>query len=70
MFRRLLLALSALALILPLASGCSTRDPVIWSFPHHKRRAMKVLDGFHRFHMDVDRIIFDMDEYPIEPDYY
>jgi len=41
----------------------------MWSWPHHKRRIMTVLNGFHRFHMDVDRIIFDMDEYPVETDY-
>ncbi len=70
MLRRLLLAVGVVSLLLPFASGCSTRDPVIWSWPHHKRRIMKVLDGFHRFHMDFDRIVFDMEEYPLEPDFH
>jgi len=30
---------------------------------------LTILNGFHRLHMDVDRIIFDMEEYPIEAEY-
>ena len=69
MLRKLLLAWGLAAFVLPLGVGCMTNEPVIWSLPHNKRRGMTILHGFHRFHMDVDRIIFDMEEYPIEPDY-
>ena len=69
MLRRLgLIALLGL-LFLPLPIGCMTNRPVIWSWPHNKRRIMTTLDGFHRLHMDFDRIIFDMEEYPIESEY-
>jgi hypothetical protein len=43
-----------------------TNRPVIWSWPHHKRRVLSVLDDLHHFHMDVDRVIFDMPERPLE----
>ena len=56
-------------MLLPVGIGCNTTEPVIWSWPHNKRRIMKVMDGFHKLHMDVNRIIFDMDEYPIESDH-
>jgi hypothetical protein len=67
--RRLLLTLGAVLFLLPLGSGCETNEPVIWSLPHNKRRILTVLNGFHRLHMDIDRIIFDMEEYPVEADY-
>ena len=64
MFRRLgLLALLG-SLFLPV--GCWTTRPVIWSWPHNKRRILTSLEHWHEFHMDFDRIIFDMDEVPIE----
>ncbi|MGQ9591989.1 MAG: hypothetical protein ACUVYA_17040 [Planctomycetota bacterium] len=69
MFRRVLLALGVLALLVPLSSGCQTREPVPWSWPHNKRRVLTILNGLHRFHMDFDRIVFDMEEYPVEPEY-
>ena len=70
MHRRLILSLGAIALLLPVGVvGCNTTEPVMWSWPHHKRRAMTVLNGFHELHMDVDRIIFDMDERPVEIEY-
>ena len=69
MVRRLFLAFCTLALFLPLGVSCSTQEPVLWSWPHNKRRIMTVLNGLQEFHMDVDRIIFDMEEYPVEPDY-
>jgi hypothetical protein len=66
MLRRLgLLALLGL-LFLPIPVGCMTNRPVIWSWPHHKRRIMTVLEQFHQVHMDIDRIVFDMDELPLE----
>ena len=65
-FTKLLLTAGALAILLPVGVGCNTTEPVMWSWPHHKRRLMTIMDGFHRLHMDVDRVIFDMDEYPIE----
>ena len=70
MARRLLIVAGLVAILLPLGVGCNTREPVIWSWPHNKRRILKTLDGFHQFHADFDRIIFDMEDYPIEPDYY
>jgi hypothetical protein len=30
---------------------------------------MSFVNGLHRFHMDMDRIIFDMPEYPLETEY-
>jgi hypothetical protein len=69
MLRKLMIALGLVGIVLPLGSGCSTNEPVIWSAPHNKRRVMTVLNGFHRLHMDFDRIIFDMEEYPVETDY-
>lgn len=69
MLRRVILTLGTIALLLPLSVSCNTREPVMWSWPHHKRRIMVMLNGFHRLHMDVDRIIFDMEEYPLEADY-
>ena len=70
MRRKLFLIAGLFLLFLPLGAGCNTREPVIWSWPHNKRRILKIADGFHQFHMDFDRIIFDMEEYPLEPDYY
>ena len=64
MFRRLGLIAIFLCLFLPV--GCMTQRPVMWSWPHHKRRIMTTLEQFHRLHMDLDRIIFDMDEVPLE----
>jgi hypothetical protein len=70
MLRRLILCMGAIALLLPVGVvGCNTTEPVIWSWPHNKRRLTTVLDGFHEMHMEVDRVIFDMEEYPIEADY-
>ncbi len=66
MLRRLgLLGLLGL-LLLPLPVGCMTNRPVLWSWPHHKRRIMTMLEQFHQVHMDVDRIVFDMEEVPLE----
>ena len=67
MFRKAVLVCGLLGLFAPL--GCSTRDPVIWSWPHNKRHVNRVLEGFHQMHMDIDRIIFDMPTYPKEVDY-
>ncbi len=64
MLRRLgLLALLGL-LFLPV--GCMTNRPVIWSWPHNKRKIMTVLEQFHRVHMDFDRVFLDMPELPLE----
>lgn len=69
MLRRLLLIVGTIAILLPLGGGCNTREPVMWSWPHHKRRFQTIMDGFHEFHMDVDRVFFDMEPYPLEADY-
>ena len=64
MLRRILVLALLGAMLLPL--GCMTTRPVMWSWPHHKRRISLILEGFHKLHMDIDRVIFDMDERPIE----
>jgi len=67
MLRRLGLLGLLLTLFLPVAvTGCGTTRPVIWSWPHNKRRILTVVEQFHEFHMDFDRIIFDMEEVPLE----
>ena len=70
MLRRLIVIVGIVALLAPLAVSCNTREPVLWSWPHNKRKLMSIVDGLHELHMDFDRIVFDMEEYPIEPDYY
>jgi len=66
MLRRLgLIALLGL-LFLPLPIGCMTNRPVIWSWPHNKRKIMTVLEQFHQVHMDFDRIFLDVEELPLE----
>jgi len=70
MFRRSLIIAGLLAMFLPVGTSCNTREPVIWSWPLNKRRIMATMDGFHELHMDFNRIFFDMEEYPIEPDFY
>ena len=69
MLKRWLVIACAVALFLPFGVSCSTTEPVIWSWPHNKRRIQTIFDGFHKLHMDIDRVIFDMDEHPIEADY-
>jgi len=64
MFRRILL-LGALALMLA-PVGCMSRRPVLWSWPHWKRKINVVLEDFHQAHMDFDRIVLDADERPLE----
>ena len=66
MLRRLFLAVLLGAFVLPVLPGCSTNRPYIWSWPHNKRRVLTVFEDLHELHMDIDRIIFDMDERPIE----
>ena len=69
MLKKLLIIAGLVGIVVPFGVSCNTTEPVIWSWPHHKRRMMTMLDGFHRLHMDVDRIIFDMEEHPIEAEY-
>ena len=64
MLRRLGLLALLMSLFIP--AGCMTNRPVSWSWPHHKRRVMTVLDQFHEAHLDFDRIVFDMEELPLE----
>ena len=64
MLRRLGLLFLLGALFIP--AGCMTNRPVFYSWPHHKRRINKILEGFHEVHMDFDRIVFDMEELPLE----
>jgi hypothetical protein len=67
MLKRLLLCVSLAALLA--AVGCMTTEPTIFSWPHHKRRIRTIFDDVHKVHMDIDRIVFDMEEYPIEVEY-
>lgn len=67
MLKRLLAVISLAALFAPV--GCSTTEPVIWSWPHNKRRLRAIMEDFHELHMDIDRVIFDMEPYPVEVDY-
>ena len=69
MLRKLLLVLGIIGTLVPFGVGCSSTEPVLWSWPHYKRHITTTLRGFHRLHMDVDRIIFDMEEYPAEAEY-
>ena len=72
MLKRALKIAGIAALVLPwfvVPCGCNTTEPVIWSWPHHKRRLRVMVDDLHQVHMDFDRIIFDMEEYPIEVEY-
>ena len=64
MLRRLGLVFLLAAMFLP--AGCMTPRPHIWSWPHNKRRILTILEDFHEVHMDIDRILFDMDELPLE----
>ncbi len=83
MLRRLLLirslGVASLALcLLPLASGCHTSQPVIYSEAHLKRHGLTLVDGFHHptplnpipfdtVHADFDRIFYGIEDYPGEP---
>jgi len=67
MFTRGVILVGLLALFAP--TGCSTTENTFYSWPHHKRRFRKIFDDFHKMHEDVDRIIFDMEPYPVEVDY-
>src|SRR5262245_52401845 len=62
----------------PLASGCSTKEPVLWSAAHNKRIALTLIDGFShptllnpipfdQAHNSFDRIFYGIEEYPNEP---
>ncbi|MEM7233789.1 MAG: hypothetical protein AAF517_16555 [Planctomycetota bacterium] len=67
MRKKLLILAGLVCLFAPL--GCNTTEPTFYSWPHHKRRLRKIVDGLHEMHMDIDRIIFDMEPYPVEIDY-
>jgi len=69
MLKKLIIVTGVVTLLLPFSVGCTTTEPVMWSWPHHKRRLLTITEGFHKLHMDIDRIVFDMEEYPIEADY-
>ena len=69
MLKKWLIVAGLVAMFLPFGAGCNTTEPVIWSWPHNKRRVQTIVDGFHKLHMDIDRIFFNMDEHPIEADH-
>lgn len=64
MLKRFFLLLFLGVFMLPV--GCMTNRPVLWSWPHHKRRFITILENFHQLHVDIDRVIFDMDDRPLE----
>ena len=53
MLKKLLLWVGMLSILA--TSGCMTTEPTIYSW--------------HEFHVDFDRVLFDMEEYPRELDY-
>ena len=63
--RKILLAMCLSAFCLGIV-GCQTETSTIWSSAYWKRHAVNILQGFHEFRVDVDRIIFDLDDRPIE----
>ena len=67
MLKKILLCVGALALLCPV--GCMTTDPVIWSWPHNKRKLLSITHDLHEMHMDFDRIFFDLEHRPIETEY-
>ncbi|MCZ6793550.1 MAG: hypothetical protein O7J95_08055 [Planctomycetota bacterium] len=67
MLRKAVLLLGLLALLAPI--GCETTDPYIWSWPHNKRRLRTIFADLHELHKDLDRIVFDMESYPVEVDW-
>ena len=67
MLKTLLLCVGLLSVLA--TAGCMTTEPTIYSWPHHKRRIRAILDDLHEFHVDFDRVMFDMEEYPRELDY-
>ena len=67
MLKKLLLYVGILSVLA--TAGCMTTEPTIYSWPHHKRRIRRILDDLHEFHVDFDRVMFDMEEYPRELDY-
>ncbi|MEE8142186.1 MAG: hypothetical protein V3T77_03730 [Planctomycetota bacterium] len=47
--------------------GCAhTERSRIWSAGYWVRVGSKVMDDLHQFRVDFDRIIFDLDDRPIE----
>ncbi len=69
MLKKGLIIAALLAMFVPFNAGCSTTEPVIYSWHHNKRRLKSIANGFHELHMAIDRIFFDMEEYPIEAEY-
>ncbi len=67
MRKKLIVWIGLLAVLSPI--GCSTTEPVMWSWPHHKRRLRTIAEGFHKAHEDFDRIVFDMEPFPVEHDF-
>ena len=63
--RTLLLALCVIGLTLA-TTGCQTETSTIWSGAYWKRHFVKIMDDLHDFRVDIDRIVFDLDDRPIE----
>ena len=63
MLRKLLLAVAAVVVILPI--GCSSPRPYPWSWAHNKRRVNTMLGGFENAAISFERIfIQDYREFP------
>ena len=67
MLRRLLMSALLVVFLAPFGlMGCNTNRPVIYSWPHWKRRFNTIMEDFHEAHLQFDSLFFDMEEIPIE----
>ncbi len=64
MLKKLLLICGLLALLMP--AGCNTTKPYMWGWAHNKRHFRTIFNNCHEVHKDLDRILFDMEYYPVE----
>ncbi len=63
--RKLVLIVCLSALVLP-AVGCQSPRSSVFAGGYWKRHWYNLLDGLHATRVDIDRIIFDLDDRPIE----
>ncbi|HVR72800.1 MAG TPA: hypothetical protein VMT52_00635 [Planctomycetota bacterium] len=66
MLRRFLLAAGAAVLLGCFIPGCASKEPVVYSAAHNKRHALTLLDQSNELLVDMERIFFDMEEFPNE----
>ena len=63
--RKLLLAFCVAGLCFG-SIGCKTESSTVFSGSYWKRHVVKILDDFHEFRVDFDRVVWDLEERPIE----